>query len=395
MHAEAERTVATWEERLAHIALTDVGLRRANNQDSYAVMLAASPEIWHRRGHVFLVADGMGAHAAGELASKLAADNIPHTYSKLATLPATTAIVKAVKETNSTIHNRGKANADFHGMGTTASALILMPQGALVAHVGDSRVYRLRPDRVLEQLSFDHSLAWELLARGKVSESQVALQVPKNIITRSLGPSAEVEVDLEGPYPVQVGDTFMLCSDGLSGQVEDQEIGSILACLNPPEAAHALLDLANLRGGPDNITLIVVKIVRPLTPTTPVEALPPPAADVASKQPKASGGFFGMITSLFKSGDAHPAGGRFGRGPYRVYSCNADAKFTHTLSSLTQELREAAKAEKWGVDWEQFNTHCELAAKAAGEQNYTNAIREYCLAMSFMMSELRNQRRRK
>lgn len=374
--------------------MTDVGLQRKNNQDSYSVMLAPSQEAWEKRGHVFLVADGMGGHAAGELASKIAADNIPHTYSKLAN-PPPAAIIKSIKDANSQIHSRGKSSVDFHGMGTTCSSLVLLPQGALVAHVGDSRVYRLRPDRVLEQLSFDHSLAWEMLARGKVSESQVALLVRKNIITRSLGSAPEVEVDLEGPFPVFPGDTFLVCSDGLSGQVEDQEIGSTLASMEPEEAVRALIHLAILRGGPDNITAIVVKVKGPLTSSKPLEPLPVPTPDVTGRGKPAPAGLFGWLGKVFGGGGATPTAVRFGKGPYRVYSCNSDDKFSLTLASLVNELREAADDEKWSVDWNRFNNHCDLATKSAAEQNHPNAIREYCLAMSYMMSELRNRRRKK
>ncbi len=135
-------------------------------------------------------------------------------------------------------------------MGTTASALLLLPQGALTGHVGDSRVYRLR-GKCLEQLTFDHSLVWEMSAAGQLPKNALPGFVPKNIITRSLGPHADVKVDLEGPYPLEAGDTFLLCSDGLSGQVSDEEIGALLHCLPPAEAAQVLVDLANLRGGPD------------------------------------------------------------------------------------------------------------------------------------------------
>ena len=120
------------------------------------------------------------------------------------------------------------ASDDFRGMGTTVSALVILPQGALVAHVGDSRIYRLRGSR-LEQLTFDHSLVWELQAAGQIPAEDVPNYIPKNIITRSLGPNPEAQVDLEGFFPVEPGDTFLLCSDGLSGQVPDDEIGQVLA----------------------------------------------------------------------------------------------------------------------------------------------------------------------
>src|SRR5215475_13977574 len=247
---------------LEYIALSDVGMRRANNQDSHAEVLAPDAEGWRRRGHLFVVCDGMGAHAAGELASKMAADGIPHTYLKLRDFPPADALRRSIEEVNNQIHSRGQANADFQGMGTTASALLLLPQGAVAAQVGDSRVYRLR-GKTLEQLTFDHSLVWEMSAAGQLPKDALPGFVPKNIITRSLGPHASVQVDLEGPFPLEPDDTFLLCSDGLTGQVCDEEIGVLLQSLPPADAAQVLIDLANLRGGPDNITVIIARIKGP------------------------------------------------------------------------------------------------------------------------------------
>ena len=170
---------------------------------------------------------------------------------------------QAIVEANDQIHERGQASTDFNGMGTTASTLVLLPQGAIVGHVGDSRVYRLR-GTTLHQLTFDHSLVWEMKAAGHFSGDEAPPFVPKNIITRSLGPHADVNVDLEGPFPLELGDTFLLCSDGLSGQVTDQEIGLILGSLSPQEAVRALVDLANLRGGPDNVTVLISRVSGPL-----------------------------------------------------------------------------------------------------------------------------------
>lgn len=114
----------------------------------------------------------------------------------------------------------------------------------------------------MQQLTFDHSLVWEICAAENVVESEVPAFVPRNIITRSVGPTPEVDVDLEGPFSLRTGDVFLLCSDGLSGQLDDEEIGTILRCLDPNDAAHVLVDLANLRGGPDNITVIVARVNR-------------------------------------------------------------------------------------------------------------------------------------
>ena len=206
-----------------------------------------------------MVADGMGAHAVGELASKMACDLIPHNYMKARTGTPSEAIVKSFREVSSLIHSRASANRDFQGMGTTCSALLLLPAGALVAHVGDSRVYRIRRDRI-DQLSFDHSLVWELVRRNHLTSEQANLSVPKNVITRSLGPEVEIEVDIEGPLAVELGDVYLLCSDGLSGPVDDREIGAFAANFHPRDACRYLVNLANLRGGLDNITVLIVRI---------------------------------------------------------------------------------------------------------------------------------------
>ena len=156
-----------WKNHLRYAAVSDIGMRRTTNQDSYSVEMAGDLDSWQRRGHLFLVADGMGAHAAGELASKLAADSVPHLYFKHQDLSGPESLKRAVIETNAEINRKGQANQDFHNMGTTCSVLTLLPQGAVCAHVGDSRVYRLR-NGLLEQLTFDHSLVGvrAALARG-------------------------------------------------------------------------------------------------------------------------------------------------------------------------------------------------------------------------------------
>ena len=154
-----------WDDIIIDAAATDTGMRRSNNQDSHSIVRASNPETWRQRGHLFMVADGMGAHAVGELASKMACDNIPHNYNKAKTGTPAEAITKAYREVGALIHSRATANRDFQGMGTTCSTLLLLPEGALIAHVGDSRVYRVRNGRI-DQLSFDHSLVWELVRRN-------------------------------------------------------------------------------------------------------------------------------------------------------------------------------------------------------------------------------------
>lgn len=237
---------------------TDVGRRRANNQDSKSVLPPSSPQQYRTRGWMFLVADGMGAHAAGEMASGIAAERVPLAYEKSAQHSPPLALRRSIEQTNAEINAKGESAAEFRGMGTTCTVLVLVPRGALVGHIGDSRAYRVR-GRTIEQLSRDHSLVWELESAGGMSREQAAGAAPKNIITRSMGPHARVDVDIEGPFPVEEGDTFVLCSDGLSGQVADEEIGLFAAELEPREATAALTGLALVRGAPDNVTVVVAR----------------------------------------------------------------------------------------------------------------------------------------
>jgi serine/threonine protein phosphatase PrpC len=417
--------LAIWEHCLELAVLSDVGLRRPNNQDSLAVVLAGSQEKFDQRGHLFMVADGMGAHAAGELASKLATDIVPLTYNKLLDRPPPEALRAAVQAANDQIHSRGMASDDFRGMGTTVSALVILPQGAMAAHVGDSRIYRLRGDR-LEQLTFDHSLVWELQAAGQIPAEEVPSYIPKNIITRSLGPNPETQVDLEGLFPLEPGDTFLLCSDGLSGQVPDEEIGQVLAALPPQEAARILVDLANLRGGPDNITVIVVRVTGPqvvqgATPEAPSGAAPAqrPASSwvltVAGLLALAAAGLaaadqtIAAIVSLIGAAVAAGValrqryGGtaeskraeRLGKGPHTSRPCPPQSGFVSRLAGLARELREATVGTDWTIDWPTFNAHESRAATAGEAARYADAVAEYCRAVSFMMAQLRSQQEHK
>jgi serine/threonine protein phosphatase PrpC len=245
---------------LVHHDLTHVGLRRSNNQDAKGVVEPWNREQYRRRGWLFVVADGMGAHAAGEMASALAVQEVTGAYEKLAARSPPLALRMSIEDANAKIHARGETSPDLRGMGTTCTALAILPRGVLVGHVGDSRAYRVRAGTI-DQLSRDHSLVWDLEEQAGGRDAALAsdLPVPKNIITRSMGPHAEVKVDLEGPFPVQPDDVFVLCSDGLSGQVADEEIGALAAALPPREAAESLVGLSLVRGAPDNVTVIVAR----------------------------------------------------------------------------------------------------------------------------------------
>lgn len=416
---------------IEYASVSDMGMRRANNQDALASIVTEDVSTWAERGHLFLVADGMGAHAAGELASKLAVGHIPHTYFKRRDLYPPAALRQAIRDANEAIHTKGQSAIGFQGMGTTCSCLALLPQGALVAHIGDSRVYRQRGN-VLEQLTFDHSLVWEMAAAGHMAQEDVPAYIPKNVITRSLGPHPVVQVDLEGPYNVQAGDVFLLCSDGLSGPVTDEEIGVLLQCLPPQEAAEALVDFANLRGGPDNITVIVARVSEHVAPEIPHADLPKEESDAVAPRRNysavlwvAAGGclaalgyclayaiwagavaagivFAAMVAGAVaqQSGPGRARstvpllGGPYGNGPYRKRDCPPNGHVVAALGEFVERLRELPEIEpgEWTVDWQPFDEQRAQAAIAARKGDHVAAVRSYSEAIRNIMRQLREHR---
>lgn len=418
--------MAIWQDSFEHAQLSDVGMRRRNNQDSHGLVLASDDGVWHARGHVLMVADGMGAHAAGELASKIAVDTVPHLYLKLRDLPPGEALERAIHEANAEVHRRGQANPEFHNMGTTSSVLAILPDAAWIAHIGDSRVYRLRGE-ILEQLTFDHSLVWEAKRDNNWPAGLDPTQaLPKNVITRSLGPNSQVMVDVEGPFPIEVGDTFLLCSDGLTGAISDEELAPILAYLPAEEAAAVLVDLANLRGGPDNITVLVARVL----PSWPQKAGTSAVAARNSSESKgevhpavwvgagvcllASIGLLVARQPLF-AGIAFAvgllvgglgwalrgawSGRRSGRSaaaksyqaPYTRTSCSNPVQFLQKLAALTTELRTAAV--ETSLDVTAYDKACRQATEAGKAGQTVPALRTYARAISGLMRDFRGRKR--
>lgn len=399
-------------------------MRRANNQDSLRILLAESSNLWQRQGHLFLVADGMGAHAAGELASKMAVDLICHHYSKYQNLSPAEALLRAFEETNAEIFKRGQSSFEFHSMGTTCSALALLPEGAVVAHVGDSRVYQLDGD-VLYQLTFDHSLVWEMQAAGRVSDEAARSGViPKNVITRSLGPNSSVMIDLEGPFPIRKGSRFLLCSDGLSGQISDEEIAIILCLLPPEESSQFFVDLSNLRGGPDNITAVVVAVDDDRLATRGAESMSAHRRSLAPQFSKSLGlvaalclltalaltsieqlalaiittmlGTFALATGIIQfylsRQTKAPTTTRYGAGPHRHYSAKSTQTFFEYLAGTIKPLREAAEERQWKIDWPTLDGKFADACRLADVGNYDEAIRSQARVIILLMHQIRSQR---
>jgi protein phosphatase len=404
-------------------AVSDIGMRRRNNQDSLAYHLADGRHAWGRAGHLFVVADGMGAHAAGELASRLAVDLVQHHYEKNLQPYPVDNLHRALIEANNEIHRRGQANIEFRNMGTTCSALVFVPEGAICAHVGDSRIYRLR-DSNLEQLTFDHSLVWEMQAAGGLNDQATdQLAIPKNVITRSLGPNLSVVVDLEGPFDIRFGDKFILCSDGLSGQLTDTEIGVLLQELPPERACRAMVDLANLRGGPDNISVIAVQVKSRLIEKTSdgSESIPDRTSGFESKMSLgfSVGAAVGVLASLIfllvglwpiavaalvlglsslivglaakPTPQGIPVNDQlaYGRAPYRRYRCQADAAMADRMAGTAEALEVASHENGWGQAGEILRERIPLAKAAHEKRDFSAAIRDYAELIIDAMSQIR------
>jgi protein phosphatase len=414
-------------DNIKQASLTDVGVRRSHNQDAYAALLATDREQWRSRGHVFLVADGMGAHAVGELASKLAADIIPHTYSKHAHEGPAAALRKAFVEANLSIHARGQQNREFAGMGTTGTALLVRPEGVWIAHVGDSRAYRVRQGKI-EQLTFDHSLHWELARRQHVNPDKLQ-GIPSNVIVRSLGPEPLVQVDVEGPHPVAEGDTYVLCSDGLSGQLSDHEIGAVVSVLPPAEACRFLVDLANLRGGPDNITVMIVHIDGAGSPSDPTLHLPGertpwylllpwPMSALLGGTMLAAGaalmtyyqiwgallifllaaasliaGVVGLVIAhkeekLRQENEPEPP--RI--NVYQQASCQIERPLLDKLARAEALLQQRARERQWEADWDSFQHYHDQAQTHLSQGQLPDTFREYCRAVTVLTEAFLKQR---
>lgn len=413
-----------WEQKVQHASLSDVGFRRRNNQDSFGVMLSPDAETFQARGHLFIVADGMGGHAVGELASQIAVETIPHVYFKNRTDDIPAALSAAILDANTAVHEKGSQNLDFNRMGTTCVALALGPKGAVAGHVGDSRLYRVRREQI-DQLTFDHSLEWELIRHGRLKPNDQLLPEIKHVITRSIGPEPEVEPEVEGPFPVWAGDTFLLCSDGLTGLVKDAEIGTIVKHLPPTEACRLLVNLANQRGGPDNITVIIAQVgplpegVAPQSDEIPVEAgdadpfgwlwqgglwasaLTFGVGVVYAMLEKPGPGIvlsalsliaFTLILVFWRqharssaSDTPTPSVSTVLSKAYRTASAKLTVDFLAALAKSESDMKQTATNEQWPLDTTAQETASAAAKEALDKKQWPAALKEFAKSIDLLM----------
>lgn len=240
--------------------LTDIGRRREINEDNLNTIIPQDPHIMATKGVLFVVADGMGGHARGEVASQLVVETVCEAYYRSQDEDIASALRSAVNYANSTVYwqDRNDETRDINGMGSTCIAAVLLGEQVYIANVGDSRAYIVR-DGQARQISMDHSWVEELVREGKITPEQARNHGLRNVITRSIGTQEQVEVDIF-TEAVQHGDVLVLCTDGLSTLVEDDEISAIVEQYGPQESASQLIACANERGGNDNVTAIVAKV---------------------------------------------------------------------------------------------------------------------------------------
>ncbi|MDZ4805719.1 MAG: Stp1/IreP family PP2C-type Ser/Thr phosphatase [Candidatus Eisenbacteria bacterium] len=239
-------------------AISDPGKKRPGNEDSF--------EWWPReaalaegRDTILMVCDGMGGAQAGERASHLAVQTILKIWRDAPGGDPELILKTAFEAANTTVHDESRSDPARRGMGTTGTAVVISGTDLIVAHVGDSRAY-LANGELLTQLTNDHSLVAHLVERGQITAEEARSDPRRNVVTRSIGVTAEIEVDVHRFVDIMVpGSTLLLSSDGLHGVITDEEIGPLLQMTELDQAGQKLIDAANDMGGPDNITVLLAR----------------------------------------------------------------------------------------------------------------------------------------
>jgi protein phosphatase len=243
-------------------ARTDIGRTREHNEDKFDFFLPVDPTQLAVRGRLWAIADGMGGHHAGQIASEAALKTAVRAfYHAAASEDTPTALRASLSEANALIHHAARQmERKGGGMGTTIVVIVVKEDVLTVAHVGDSRCYLLRPGEPFRSLTTDHSWVEEQVKRGALSRAEAEISPYRNYILRSIGVEKVVEPDVI-QITLQVGDTLLLCSDGLCGYIKEESIAKTLADKGASQAVLDLVDVANDAGGKDNVTALVVRVL--------------------------------------------------------------------------------------------------------------------------------------
>lgn len=243
------------------VVLSDLGNIRTNNEDIGMFFRIADAEVASQKGYLLVVADGMGGHEAGEVASRIAAETVSeYYYNAEASLSTEKSLAKSLAAANKRIYNMSAANKMYKGMGTTCTCVAVVGDSIFFGHVGDSRAYLIRANQTIEQITTDHTYVQELVKNGEISLEEAAHHPKRNILTNAMGTKPDTMVDT-GVHRTKLGDgdRILLCSDGLYEYVKDDEMVSILQNRNLHEAAAIFIQEAKKRGGHDNITVVLAE----------------------------------------------------------------------------------------------------------------------------------------
>jgi protein phosphatase len=238
---------------------SDIGLVREENQDTAGVFPQDQSDDNVFPGLLFVVADGMGGHRGGREASSIAVRTISDVFYSGEQASIIERLKNAFDEANIAVREFGQSHPEHRGLGTTLTALAVHKGNMYVAHVGDSRAYRVSGETIV-QLTEDHSIVQEWLRKGWITGEQARTHPERSLLYRALGVGADVVVDIVEGIEHESGDRFVLCSDGLTTHVEEEEIREIVSSRDPGEACDALVDLALERGGVDNVTVLVMRV---------------------------------------------------------------------------------------------------------------------------------------
>lgn len=240
--------------------LTDTGLVRTANEDYYCYMEPDDDELFRVKGRLAVVADGMGGHIGGQVASGIAVDTIRRVYLADPSEDPREALVAAFREAHAAIHDYVRSHPELKSMGTTCTAAVVRDFRLYYGHIGDSRLY-LTHNGAISQVTRDHSMVNRLVEQGKLTPEEAAVHPDRNVLTAALGMEKQPEADFsEAPLDLWSGDSILICSDGLHGLVSDEEMAHFIKTGTPREACLALVDMAKQRGGHDNITVQILKL---------------------------------------------------------------------------------------------------------------------------------------
>src|SRR5579862_865049 len=240
-------------------SLSDVGCQRENNEDRFSYWEPDSDEEFSRKGRLAVVADGMGGHEGGQEASRIAVEAIEETYAEATEGDPQTLLVTGFRIAHERIQDYATVHPELHGMGTTASAIAILDRRLYYAHVGDSRLYRVRAGAI-SRLTHDHSYVGRLVESGLLTAEEAEIHPQRHILTAALGAGTEVTPEVPAqPITLQTGDTLILCTDGMWSLLTDAEIESVATANAPLQACRLLVKMTKDRGGPDNITVQIIR----------------------------------------------------------------------------------------------------------------------------------------